>query len=126
VARFVAFDPFAPAERAAQLGVELVSLGNLLDVSDYVLVNCPLTLDTRGLVGKAQLARMKRDAVLINTARGPVIDQAALIEALQSGQIAGAALDCVDRGAIPRYGTHGLHGRFSYLSRRGAAARRKS
>ena len=97
VARFVAFDPFANPTRAKELGVELVSLEELLSVSDYVLINCPLTPQTRGLIGAKQLAQMKTDAVLINTARGPIVDEGALISALQSGQIAGAALDVFEK-----------------------------
>jgi phosphoglycerate dehydrogenase-like enzyme len=97
VRRFVAFDPYASAQHAAQLSVELVSLDELLRDSDYVLVNCPLNGETRGLLGVEQFARMKRDAVLINTARGPVVDEAALVDALQSGQIAGAALDVFEK-----------------------------
>jgi phosphoglycerate dehydrogenase-like enzyme len=93
VGRFVAFDPYASAERAAQLGVDLISLDELLRTSDYVLINCPLTPQTRGFIGKAQFALMKSGAALINTARGPIVDEAALIEALQSGKISGAALD---------------------------------
>ena len=77
--------------------MELVSLDELLRRSDYVLVNCPLTPQTRGLLGKAQFALMKPDAVLVNTARGPIVDEAALIDALQSGKIAGAALDVFER-----------------------------
>jgi phosphoglycerate dehydrogenase-like enzyme len=65
----------------------------LLRESDYVLVNCPLTPETRGLIGREEFARMKSDAVLINTARGPIVKEAALVEALQTGGIAGAALD---------------------------------
>jgi phosphoglycerate dehydrogenase-like enzyme len=97
VARFVAFDPFANPAKAKELGVELVSLEELLRVSDYVLINCPLTAETRGLIGPPQFAQMKRDAVLINTARGPIVDESALISALQSGQIAGAALDVFEK-----------------------------
>jgi len=93
VRRFVAFDPYADVQRAAELGVDLVSLEELLRESDYVLVNCPLTTDTRGLLGAKQFALMKPDAVLINTARGPIVNEAALVDALQSGRIAGAALD---------------------------------
>jgi len=93
VRRFLAFDPYASSQRASELGVEMVSLDELLRESDYVLVNCPLTPETRGLLGSDQFARMKPDAVLINTARGPIVNEAALIEALQTGRIAGAALD---------------------------------
>ncbi len=93
VRRFLAFDPYADAKRAAELGVELASLEALLRQADYVLVNCPLTADTRGLLGAEQFALMKPDAVLINTARGPIVQEDALIDALQSGRIAGAALD---------------------------------
>ncbi len=97
VRRFLAFDPYASTDRAAQLGVDLVSLDELLRDCDYVLVNCPLTDQTRGLLGKDQFARMKRDAVLINTARGPIVNEAALVEALLGGQIAGAALDVFEK-----------------------------
>ncbi|HTZ57854.1 MAG TPA: NAD(P)-dependent oxidoreductase [Acidobacteriaceae bacterium] len=93
VGRFLAFDPYVTRERAAQLGVEMVSLEELLRSSDYVLVNCPLTPQTRGLIGKSQIELMKSDAVLINTARGPIVDEAALIAALENGRIAGAGLD---------------------------------
>ena len=97
VRTFLAFDPYAPKARGAELGVRLVSLDELLAKSDYVLVNCPLTAETRGLVGTEQFSKMKRDAVLINTARGPIVNEAALIEALQQGRIAGAALDVFER-----------------------------
>jgi phosphoglycerate dehydrogenase-like enzyme len=97
VHRFLAFDPYTTNERASKLGVELVSLEELLRTSDYVLVNCPLTSETRGLLGKPQFALMKPDAVVINTARGPIIDETALIEALQNGQIGGAALDVFEK-----------------------------
>jgi phosphoglycerate dehydrogenase-like enzyme len=97
VRKFLAFDPYATQQTAADLGVELVSLEELLKDSDYVLVNCPLTSETRGLMGVKQFAYMKPDAVLINTARGPVVDERALIAALQAGTIAGAALDVFER-----------------------------
>jgi phosphoglycerate dehydrogenase-like enzyme len=97
VARFLAFDPYAAGERASHLGVEMVSLEELLRSSDFVLVNCPLTPETRGLLGKPQFALMKPDAVIINTARGPIINEAALIDALQSGLIRGAALDVFEK-----------------------------
>jgi phosphoglycerate dehydrogenase-like enzyme len=94
---FLAFDPYVSPERAQRLGVELVSLDELLRRSDYVLVNCPLTPQTRGLLGKPEFSLMKPDAVLINTARGPIVDEAALIDALENGKIGGAALDVFER-----------------------------
>jgi phosphoglycerate dehydrogenase-like enzyme len=93
VRRFLAFDPYASPQRARELDVQLVSLDELLRQSDYVLVNCPLTPETRGLLGHDQFALMKADAVLINTARGPIVNQSALTEALLTGRIAGAGLD---------------------------------
>jgi phosphoglycerate dehydrogenase-like enzyme len=95
--KFLAFDPYTAESRARELGVELVSLDQLLAESDYVLVNCPLNPETRGLLSTAQFARMKTDAVLVNTARGPIVDEAALIVALREGQIAGAALDVFEQ-----------------------------
>lgn len=68
-------------------------LERLLERADIVSLHCPLTAKTRGLIGAAQLARMRPDAILINTARGPVVDEAALVEALRSGRIAAAGLD---------------------------------
>src|ERR1700761_7442029 len=97
VSRFLAFDPYVSPDRALELGVEACSLEDLLRHSDYALVNCPLTPQTRGLLAKPQLALMKPDAVLINTARGPIVDESALIEVLQNGRIAGAALDVFEK-----------------------------
>ena len=78
---------------AADLGVSLTSLEEVFRQSDFVSVNCPLTDDTRGLVNAERLALMKPTAFLINTARGPIVDQSALTEALTSKRIAGAGLD---------------------------------
>jgi phosphoglycerate dehydrogenase-like enzyme len=97
VSRFLAFDPYASRETAARLGVELVPLDQTLQLSDYVLVNCPLNAETRGLIGWRELGLMKREAVLINTARGPIVDQGALIEALETRAIRGAALDVFEK-----------------------------
>lgn len=91
--RALAFDPYLPPESAAALGVELVPLNELLREADFISIHCPLTPETRGLIGERELARMKPSAVLVNTARGPILDQRALTAALQEGRIRGAALD---------------------------------
>lgn len=80
-------------ETEAETGAQFRDLDSLLQDSDFVSLHCPLSDDTRGLIGASQLARMKRTALLINTARGPVVDQAALAVALRAGTIGGAALD---------------------------------
>jgi phosphoglycerate dehydrogenase-like enzyme len=101
VSRFLAFDPYTTPEKAAAIGVQLTSLEEVLRESDYVLVNCPLTPQTRGLIGAAQLAMMKPTSYLVNTARGPIVDEGALIESLQAGRIAGAALDVFAAEPLP-------------------------
>lgn len=86
-------DPFVSSERAAEFGAKLVDMAELLSESDFVTVHSPLTPETTNLIGREELARMKPDAFLINAARGPLIDEDALYDALTSGQIAGAGLD---------------------------------
>jgi phosphoglycerate dehydrogenase-like enzyme len=86
----VAFDPFVVS---APEGVQLVALDELLVRSDFVSVHCPLTPETRGLIGRRELKLMRADAVLVNTARAAVVDEAALLHALRHRDIAGAALD---------------------------------
>jgi len=90
-------DPFIPAGLAAEHGVELVSLEELLSSSDFVSIHVPLTKDTRGMFSKREFAMMKPSAVVINTSRGPVVNEEALREALESGKIAFAALDVMTR-----------------------------
>jgi len=89
----IAYDPYLSVEHAARLGVEATGLNDLLARADFVTFHVPLTPQTRGLIGAEQLRRMKRTARLINCARGGIVDEAALLEALDSGTIAGAALD---------------------------------
>jgi phosphoglycerate dehydrogenase-like enzyme len=91
--RFIAHDPYADSRIAAALGVTLVSLEGLFRESDVLSVSCPLSETTRGIVDAPMLELMKPSAFLINTSRGGVVDQAALVEALQAEQIAGAGLD---------------------------------
>jgi glyoxylate reductase len=82
-----------PAEVESRLRIEFVPFDRLLAESDFVTLHVPLLPETRRLIGAPELARMKRTAVLINTSRGPVVDEAALAEALASGRIAAAGLD---------------------------------
>lgn len=86
----------------AELGVSYATLPELLQRSDYVTLNLPLTEATRGIIGREQLHLMKPTAILINVARGGVIDHAALAEALTDGTIAGAALDVTEPEPLPR------------------------
>jgi phosphoglycerate dehydrogenase-like enzyme len=90
----IAYDPWLDETIAARLGVKLVPLDELVARADFVSIHCPLCDSTRNLIGAPQLAAMKADAYLINTARGGIVDEDALYEALRDGRIAGAALDC--------------------------------
>jgi phosphoglycerate dehydrogenase-like enzyme len=90
----LAYDPLVDPQVADRLGVKLLALDELMSLADFVSVHCPLNDATRNLIGARQLAAMKSDAYLINTARGGIVDEDALYEALRQGQIAGAALDC--------------------------------
>lgn len=94
---FIAHDPFADRTVAAELGIELVSLEDLFARSDVLCVNCPLTPETHHIVNAERLALMKPSAYLINTARGPIVDQAALTSVLQARKIAGAGLDVFEQ-----------------------------
>ena len=89
----IAFDPFVAPEIYAEYGVESVSLDDLVTRSDYITLHCPLIEKTKNLIGAAQFAKMKKGARLINCARGGLIDEKALYDALKNGQCAGAALD---------------------------------
>ena len=90
--RHIAYDPHVDPRELASLGVELCDLEAVLTGADFLVVNCPLNETTRGLIGAHALGLMKRSAFLINTARGHIVDEAALYDALRHGRIAGAAL----------------------------------
>jgi D-3-phosphoglycerate dehydrogenase len=91
--RVVAYDPYVQAGRAAQLGVRLVGLDELLDSSDFISVHLPKTSETVGLIGVEQLARCRPSAIVVNAARGGIVDEDALYAALKEGRLAGAAVD---------------------------------
>ncbi len=91
--KLVAYDPFVDAERARQIGVEMMSLDRLVEVSDFVTLHVTKTPETVGLIGKDLLARAKPGIRLVNVSRGGIIDEEALAEAIRIGHVAGAALD---------------------------------
>ncbi|HVP66909.1 MAG TPA: phosphoglycerate dehydrogenase [Anaeromyxobacteraceae bacterium] len=95
--RVVAFDPFISPESAEKLGVELVPLEELWSRADVVSLHVPLTDNTRNLVNAATLAKMRKGALLVNCARGGLVDEAALAQALASGHLGGAALDVFEK-----------------------------
>lgn len=98
---YVAHDPYADPAVAAELGIELVDLNDLFRRSDLLTVNCPLNDKTRHIVNAERLALMKPTSYFINTARGPIVDQRALTNALQNKQIAGAGLDVFEIEPVP-------------------------
>lgn len=97
----VAWSPNLTAERAEPHGVRAVSKDELFAGSDVVTIHMPLSERSRGLVGAGDLARMKPTAYLVNTSRGPIVDEHALVDALRAGRIAGAALDVYDVEPLP-------------------------
>lgn len=98
----IAYDPYVSAEDAKALGVEKVEMDRLIEQSDYISIHCPLTPETRGLFNSDAFKKMKKSAYIINTARGPVIDEADLIEALQNDEIAGAGLDVLTSDSVDK------------------------
>jgi phosphoglycerate dehydrogenase-like enzyme len=95
--RIIAFDPYVTKEQAAEIGVELVDLDTLLAESDFVVILCKLTDETHHLINAERLGKMKSSAFLINIARGPIVDEQALIAALQSKQIRAAGTDVFEQ-----------------------------
>lgn len=94
--RVIVNDPYLSADRAREMGAELVSFDELLSRADFISLHAPLTNETRHLLGAAAFAKMKKTASILNTARGGLIDEAALIAALDAGQISGAGLDVLE------------------------------
>lgn len=99
--RVLAYDPYLSAEAARGMGVELTTLENVLKESDAISLHVPLTDSTRGILGEAQLALLKPTAVIVNAARGGLIDETALTRRLTEGKLAGAAFDVFDQEPLP-------------------------
>ena len=109
--KVIAFDPFLSPERALEIGVEKVELAELLARSDFITLHTPLTDRTRNIIGAAAIQRMKKGVRIVNCARGGLVDEAALLAALKSGHVAGAALDVFEEEpakANPLFGTPNL------------------
>lgn len=96
------FDPYLSEEQAASLGVRKCPLESVMSESDYISIHCPLTPQTRGIIGKEEIARMKSHAFIINTARGGIIQEDALFDALKRQSIGGAALDCFEEEPVTK------------------------
>lgn len=99
--KHIACDPYITQETVDDVDVRLVDLDTLLAESDFLSISCPLSEETRHLIGEKELAKMKKTAFLINTARGPIVDEAALIKALQEGRIQGAGIDVFEQEPTP-------------------------
>ena len=99
--KIIAFDPYLTAERADSLNIQLETLDGVLEKADIISLHVPMTNATRGLIGEAELQKMKRSALLVNAARGGVVDEAALYRALTENWISGAALDVFEKEPPP-------------------------
>ena len=99
--RHLACDPYVTQQSVASLGVKLVDLDSLLREADFLCVNCPLNQQTRHMIGAHQFSLMKPTAFFVNTARGPIVDEKALYQALSTRAIAGAAIDVFEQEPTP-------------------------
>jgi D-3-phosphoglycerate dehydrogenase / 2-oxoglutarate reductase len=99
--RIIAFDPYAPDTAFDEHGVKRIELDTLLRTADIISLHCPLLPETRHMINRKSIAMMKRGALLINTARGPLVSEGDLVGALKSGQIGGAGLDVFEEEPLP-------------------------
>ncbi|MFC1903910.1 NAD(P)-dependent oxidoreductase, partial [Chloroflexota bacterium] len=99
--KHIAYDPYITQESVADVEVKLIDLNTVLSESDFLNISCPLNEKTRHIIGGKELRKMKKTAFLINTARGPIVDEAALVKALQGGWIQGAGLDVLEQEPTP-------------------------
>ena len=98
--KVIAFDPYVTKENAGEAGVQKVELDELLAKSDFISIHCPLTGETKGMFNRESFKKMKASAFIINTSRGPVINESDLVDALKEGRIAGAGLDVLEKDEI--------------------------
>jgi D-3-phosphoglycerate dehydrogenase len=94
--RLIAYDAYLPKEAFVPYGVTPVSFGELIEQTDYLMIQVPLTSETRGIIGEAELKKMRPSSVLINTSRGPLVNKDALYRALKEGWISAAGVDDID------------------------------
>jgi len=99
--KHIAYDPYIKQEAVADVDVKLVDMDTVLTQSDFVNISCPLSEKTRHLIGEKELKKMKKTAYLVNTSRGPVVDEAALVKALREGWIQGAGIDVFEQEPTP-------------------------
>lgn len=99
--RLLAYDPYIDADEAQRYGAHKVELDELLRGADFISIHCPLTDETHHLLSSREFGLMKEGVFLVNTSRGPIIDESALVEALRSGQVWGAGLDVFEREPLP-------------------------
>jgi D-3-phosphoglycerate dehydrogenase len=99
--RVLAHDPYVSPERAAELGVELAEIDDVVRAADFLSVHTPLTPETRNVVSRARIALMKPGAFVVNCARGGLVDESALVEALREGRISGAGIDVFEQEPPP-------------------------
>ena len=99
--KVIAFEPYPQKEFCEQMQIELVSRDELLSRSDYVSLHAPMSAENHHLINAQSIAKMKEDAVIINTARGSLIDESALYDALKSGRVRAAGLDVFEEEPLP-------------------------
>jgi D-3-phosphoglycerate dehydrogenase len=99
----IAYDPYLPEATAAELSIHLTGFDEVIEAADVISCHVPLNDETRGLISADALSRMKSTAVVVNASRGGVVDESALVEALEAGSIAGAALDVYESEPLPAH-----------------------
>ena len=99
--QILAFDPFISPDQARELGIELGSLDSVFEYADFLTIHTPVTDETRGIIGKDAFAKMKKGVRLVNSARGGLVDETALLEAIDNGTVAAAALDVYSTEPLP-------------------------